>query len=79
MITPKEIKEYLEKIGAQDVRIVPINGKLDTFVSMVVATGSSTRLLRQYGETIVKAVSNKQLFFLIKIILIISCCLVAGS
>jgi ribosomal silencing factor RsfS len=72
MITPKEIKEYLEKIGAQDVRIVPINGKLDTFVSMVVATGSSTRLLRQYGETIVKAVSSEQLHLFL--IILISFC-----
>jgi ribosomal silencing factor RsfS len=58
MIKAEEVKEFLEVSGAKDVQIVQINGNLDTFTCMVIATCPSTRLARQHGEIIVKAVSR---------------------
>lgn len=57
LIKPDEVKQYLENNGADKVIILKLPESLDNITHFVIANASSTRLIRQLGETIVERVS----------------------
>lgn len=48
---------YLESNGAMDVIVLPLKGGLDNIKHFVIASATSTRLIRQFATTIVENVS----------------------
>ena len=57
LLTTDEVKQYLESNGATDVIVLPLKQPIENIRHFVIASASSTRLVRQLGETIVRAVS----------------------
>ena len=56
MITPDEVKQYLVDHGAENVIVLKLPEPLDNIRHFVIASATSTRLIRQFGETIVERV-----------------------
>ena len=59
LLTGEEIRQALENQGGEDVRVVPVRGRLDTIAELVVASGRSSRHLRKMAESIVSAVRRR--------------------
>ena len=63
LLTENEIKEALERQGAENVDVVHLQKPLDTITKMIFATGKSTRHLKKMSDSIVRAV--RKLFYFI--------------
>lgn len=57
-LTAEEVRQYLESQGAEDSIIIDVNGALDNFRKLVIASGRSTRHIRKMTESVVAAVSS---------------------
>jgi ribosomal silencing factor RsfS len=58
LLTDGEIVEALERLGCIDIKLVDINGQLDSIKAFVIGTGTSTRHIQKMSDVIVKAVSS---------------------
>lgn len=56
LLTSKEIVDYLEGNGAENVVVINIKGKFDTFEEMIIASGKSRRHLTKLSTSISKSV-----------------------
>ena len=61
LFTVEEIKSVLKKGGAEDVVVLPLEGKIDTIKTFVVASGQSRLHLRRLGETFVGGLKKRKL------------------
>ena len=61
LLTVGEIGHALNKGGAEDVVILPLNGKLDTISNFVIASGRSRLHLKRLGSVIVQALKKRNL------------------
>lgn len=61
LLTTDEVKQYLESNGATDVIVLPLKQPLENIRHFVIASATSTRLVRQLGETIARALKAREL------------------
>lgn len=60
-IKSEEIKLALERQGAEDIKIIKLNKKLDSISEFIFASGRSSRHLRVMGDSIVTALKLRKL------------------
>jgi ribosome-associated protein len=61
LLTSDEIINALSKMGAIDVKSVPISGTLDNIEEFIIASGSSTRHIRKMSQAIVQALKSRNI------------------
>lgn len=66
-LTSEEVRLYLESQGAEDAKVIDVNGDFGEFKQMVIASGRSVRHIRKMTQSIVTAVGQFYLvpFFVI--------------
>lgn len=61
LLTSREIVTALTKMGAIDVKVVSVAGKLDSVEDFIIVSGSSTRHIRKMSQAIVQALKSRKL------------------
>ena len=61
LLSSTEIAEALKKMGGENVRRIPIEGRIDNVKEFIIASGSSSRHLRKMANAIVQALKSRQI------------------
>ncbi len=61
LLSSKEIADALTKMGAIDIRQIPLTRQLDNIQEFIIASGTSTRHIRKMSGAIVQALKSRKI------------------